>query len=67
MTELLGSAETYQGVPVGLDTVREASDEEKEVRGRDKERGEGDKHHPALQQRHRHIGGGHQYPHQTTK
>lgn len=59
--------ETYQGVPVSVDAVREASDEENEVGGRDEERGEGDKHHPALQQRHRHVGGCHQYPYQTTE
>lgn len=59
--------DTYQGVPVGVDTIREAGDEEKEVGRRDEERGEGDKHHPALQERHRHVGGGHQDPHQTTE
>lgn len=58
---------TYPGVPVGVDAVCKASDEENEVGERDEECDEGDKHHPALQQRHGHIGGGHQYPNQTAK
>lgn len=59
--------ETHQGVPVGVDTVGEASDEEDEVGGRHDEGGEGDEHHPSLQQRHRHVGGGHQNPHQAAE
>lgn len=58
---------TYQAVPVNVDAAREAGDEEHQVGKRDKEHGEGDKHHPALQQRHRHVGGGHQDPYQTTE
>lgn len=53
---------TYQEVPVSVDAVSQASDEESEVGGGEEEGGERDKHHPALQQRHRHIGGSHQDP-----
>lgn len=57
----------YQAVPVGVDAVSKAGDEESEVGQRDEERDKGDKHDPALQQWHGHIGGGHQDPYQTTE
>jgi len=57
----------YQEVPVHGDAVSQTSDEESEVGRGEKEGGNRHKHHPALQQGHRHIGGGHQDPYQTTK
>lgn len=52
----------YQKVPVNVDAVSQATDEECKVGGGEEEGRDGDKHHPALQQRHGHIGGGHQDP-----
>lgn len=57
----------YQEVPVGDDEVSQTCDEESEVGAGDEEGDQGDKDHPALQQWHRDVGGGHKDPHQTTQ
>lgn len=53
---------SHQDIPVGVDAVSQASDEEREVHGGEEEGGERHKHHPALQQRHGYPGGRHQDP-----
>lgn len=53
---------TYQEVPVRIDVVSHAGDEETQVGRGEEEGGDRGKHHPALQQRHRHIGRCHQDP-----
>lgn len=40
---------SHQDIPVGVDAVSQASDEEREVHGGEEEGGERHKHHPALQ------------------
>ncbi len=68
MTEWSAHLSTaYQEIPVCVDAVSQASDEEREVGGGEEEGGDGDKHHPALQERHGHIGGSDQDPYQSTK
>lgn len=67
MKDLVSDLAVYQEVPVSDDEVSQAGDEEYEVGGGKDERDDGDKHHPALQQRHGDVGGGHQDPDQTTK
>lgn len=52
----------YQEVPVSIDAVSQTSDEESEVGGGENEGGYRHKHHPPLQQGHRHIGRRHQDP-----
>lgn len=58
---------THHEVPVSVDAVSQASDEECEVCRGEEEGGDRDEHHPALQQGHGHVGGGHQDPYQATK
>lgn len=55
-----GFCESYQDVPVDVDSVSQSGDEESEVDRGQEEGGDGDKHDPALQQRYWHIGGSHQ-------
>lgn len=58
---------SYQEIPVSVDAVSQASDEDDEVGSGEKEGGDGHKHHPALQQRHGHVGGGYEDPYEATE
>lgn len=57
----------YHKVPVRVDAVSQSGDEQSEVARGQKEGGDGNKHHPALEQRDGHIGGCHQDPYQTSE
>lgn len=67
MKDLVSELAIYQEVPVSDDEVSQAGDEEYEVDGGKDECDGGDKHHPALQQRHGDVGRNHQDEDQTTK